>query len=134
SEMCIRDSSQGFAVLAVSTSGPVGIDVELPTRRIDPLALAGTVFVQAERAVIESLSEDRRLQRFLAFWTAKEARMKLTGQGMELAPKSIVLALADGEAVGYAAPARPAARLAYADAGRPGAVCAVAVLAGDGRP
>jgi len=125
--------SEGLAVLAVSAAGPVGIDVELPSRRIDAAGLAGTVLTAAEQAAFGRIPADRQTAAFLRFWTAKEARMKLTGEGMALAPRAIELRLdAGGVPAGYAAPARPAARLAFADLGRGGAICAVAVLAGGG--
>jgi 4'-phosphopantetheinyl transferase len=104
--------SGGMMVLALSDLGPVGVDIEWQDRRLDAQALGRTVFVGAEYAVLAGLSGLALTTRFLSFWTAKEARMKLTGEGMSLPPKAIELALTeDGWPCGYLRPAVPAARL-----------------------
>ncbi len=109
--------SGDLAVLAISERGPVGIDVELFDRRIEVESLAPGVFTDAETATILALPEALRLSRFLAFWTAKEARMKLTGEGMRLEPRHIALDLGDGWPVGYLRPALPAARAIFVEYG-----------------
>lgn len=94
-----------LAVLAIRDAGPVGLDVELADRTVDPLALANTCFVPHETKALAALSDDAlRRSRFFAFWTAKEALMKLTGLGMSLAPKSIELQLCDGLPTGFQSP------------------------------
>lgn len=118
--------SAGLATVAVSRGGPVGIDVEWIDRRVDIAALAETCFTPDERCVLDALSGDARAERFFAFWTAKEARMKLTGEGMALEPRNIDLALAWGWPVGCRRPADPKVDLRY-DEGCPiGAVCCIA--------
>ncbi len=97
--------SSDWALLAVSPLGPVGIDLELrsgPVRNWEDLLDTGRLcFVQDEMDVLRGLCGELRLERFLAFWTAKEARMKLLGEGMRMDPKTIILRLAGGEPVGY---------------------------------
>lgn len=88
--------SGGVAVLALSRIGPVGIDIERPERPFDPLDLAVTVLCPEETATLGALPEADRMERFLLYWMAKEARMKLTGEGMALAPGRIALALGEG--------------------------------------
>jgi 4'-phosphopantetheinyl transferase len=118
--------SGGLAVLAVSWTGPVGIDVELLDRSLDPAQIAASVLAPREREVLSAAGPAGALRLFLAMWTAKEARMKLTGEGMALDPRGIALTL-DGEwPTGYLAPAGPAIRLCYPDIHRPDAVCALA--------
>ena len=119
--------SGDLAVLAISERGPVGIDVELFDRHIDVESLAQGVFTGAETEIVLTLPEALRLSRFLAFWTAKEARMKLTGEGMRLEPRHIALDLRDGWPVGYLRPALPAARAIFVDAGDPRAICCLAL-------
>ncbi|MFX0544539.1 4'-phosphopantetheinyl transferase family protein [Roseovarius sp. S1116L3] len=120
--------SGDLAVLAISERGPVGIDVELIDRRVDVASLARSVFAGAETDTLLALSENLCLLRFLAFWTAKEARMKLTGEGMGLQPLHIALELNDGWPVGYLRPATPAARAAFVDLGDPRAICCLALM------
>lgn len=122
--------SGSLAVLAISRGGPVGVDLELMGQDVDVEGLAAEALTPEERRVLGALSGDERTQRFLAFWTAKEARMKLTGEGLSLAPSSIQLRLDGGWPVGVAAPAEPPTLIRKADLGIAGAVCSLATRAG----
>ena len=97
--------SKGLAVLAINDNGPVGVDLELENRRIDPLSVAPGCFQAHEIDALTALPKAKQRARFLTFWTAKEALMKLTGAGMSLDPKSIALRLQDGHPTGFDAPA-----------------------------
>jgi 4'-phosphopantetheinyl transferase len=121
--------SGGLAVLAVSWEGPLGIDLEFRDRRLDPARLAPTVLVASERRALECSESGEVLAKFLAMWTAKEARMKLTGEGMALDPRLIELRLDQGWPTGYRLPIGPALRLDFPDIGRPDAICALARFA-----
>jgi 4'-phosphopantetheinyl transferase len=88
----LRDGP-AWAALAISRSGPVGVDIEYEDRDLDPMALAGSVLVEAERKALDQVPLPQRRRRFLEYWTAKEARMKLSGEGMSLAPRNIELSL-----------------------------------------
>lgn len=106
--------SQHIAVVAISTAHHVGIDVEVRTGKIDPLALAPDCFIAHELHALRDLPH--QMQRFYAFWTAKEAFMKLTGQGMSLDPRLIILCLDKGGwPVGYDMGSRGAVSLRYID-------------------
>lgn len=98
-------------VIATCLSGNIGIDIEVLSRKMDDLeSLAERCFTPRERAVIAKASDP--LTRFLAFWTAKESRMKLTGEGFGLDPLSIELALDEtGLPVGFQHPPHPKAKL-----------------------
>lgn len=123
--------SGGLAVLAISRRGPVGIDLERIDRGLDPARLAPSVLTPDERQALDAAPPEDAVALFLAFWTAKEARMKLTGEGMALDPRHIALALRQGgRPKGYRLPADPPARLDYLDIGHPGAICALARLPG----
>jgi 4'-phosphopantetheinyl transferase len=116
-----------LAVLAISEAGPVGIDVERTARLGDLDRLAESCFLPEERKVLDGLGEAARRRRFFAFWTAKEALMKLTGQGMSLPPLAIALRLEDGWPAGCARPGGlSGARLDYPDLGREDAICCLA--------
>ena len=125
--------SRSLAVVAFTVSEPVGIDVEFIGRQADIAGLAETCLTHAERAVLDDLSEAARPARFFAFWTAKEARMKLTGEGMSLPPGQISLDLHDGLPVGYLRPDSPAAQAVFLDLQHPSALCCLA-LAQDAHP
>ncbi len=105
--------SGGLAALAVSAVHEVGIDIELlaagPALDGDLAGMIDTCFHPDEAAAIRAAPLPRRT--FLQFWTAKEARMKLTGEGLGLDPRAIVLGHEEGRPVAYLAPTRPAATL-----------------------
>lgn len=114
--------SGGLAALAVSEAHEVGLDIEClapqPALAGDLTGLIALCFGPDEAAAIGAAPAPRRA--LLAFWTAKEARMKLTGEGLALDPRAIALAHDAGRPVGYLSPARPAATLHRLDL--PGAV------------
>lgn len=122
--------SGDLAVLALSSSGPVGIDVEFVDRVVDSGGLAQRCFCPHEIDALMALPEAARPARFFAYWTAKEARMKLTGEGMTLPPDMIALDLRDGHPVGYLRPDAPAAQAVFVDLGHPAAICCLALAAG----
>lgn len=120
-------NSNAIAAIAVSEKGPVGIDIEWLDRSITIDALAQTCFSEEEISVLNSVQGEERNRRFFEFWTAKEARMKLTGEGMSLPPLSIRLKMKDGLPVGCAAPATPGVVLRFPLLGVPDLVCCYAV-------
>jgi 4'-phosphopantetheinyl transferase len=69
-------------VLALSVGGSVGVDIEDLMRKTDGMALARRYFMPAEVAALETLPAALRHQRFLEFWTLKEACVKATGEGL----------------------------------------------------
>lgn len=87
--------TEDWALFASSEEGPVGVDIEATDRAVDPLHIGPAVLQPHEMAVIESRLGSARNDHFFAYWTAKEAVMKLTGQGMSLEPKTIALELGE---------------------------------------
>lgn len=77
--------SGDFAAVAIS-SVPVGVDVECG-KTLPLEELAAFAFRPEEGAAILAHAEPQR--HFLELWTAKEAVMKCTGQGMSLPPAEI---------------------------------------------
>lgn len=74
------------ALLAVTRSGDVGVDIEA-LRRIDhPLRIARRALPAAEASEIAALPETRRVERLLDYWTRLEARQKALGRGIFGAP------------------------------------------------
>jgi len=123
--------SGAHAVVAISAGGEVGIDLEVEDRadglggQID--GLADLCMTGEEQAALAGLPPARRVRRFLSYWTAKEARMKLSGEGFALDPLQISLRLSRGRPVGYRRPRGPRADLRFIPLSRPGAVCCLAV-------
>ena len=118
--------TQDVAVFASDWTGPVGIDLEYVDRSVDVRGLTPRVFGPEERAVLDGLNERAFQRKFFEFWTAKEARMKVTGEGMSLDPLSIELELAQGHVAGVRAPDTPVTDLLFIDAPQPGLVCCLA--------
>jgi 4'-phosphopantetheinyl transferase len=105
--------SGGLAALALSTAHEVGIDIErlapAPPLPADLSGLIRACFLPDEAAAIAAAPAPQRA--FLRFWTAKEARMKLTGEGLGLDPRAIALEHANARPLAYLAPDSPAASL-----------------------
>lgn len=106
--------SEADAVLIWSHDGPLGVDLERHDRQLDVRKLARSVFTTTECDVLDGAPDEQTRQAlFFDFWTAKEARMKVTGEGMQLNPKDISLVLEAGMPVGFAAPQSPKVALRY---------------------
>lgn len=70
-----------LGVLALSTQGPLGVDVER-VRPMDEMGLGGHVYSAGELALLGSCSVQARRELFFQLWTLKEAYIKATGEGM----------------------------------------------------
>jgi 4'-phosphopantetheinyl transferase len=71
-----------FVALALATSGPVGVDIEM-MRPLPGLAeLAARVLSAGELRVLEMLPARIRSEAFFAAWTRKEAVLKAMGTGL----------------------------------------------------
>lgn len=68
--------SGGWAAVAVSRSGPVGVDIESSERRIS-LDRVRALLTEPEARTVDALDRKRRVEGFLAHWTAKEACAKV---------------------------------------------------------
>lgn len=63
---------------------PVGLDLELPRKPRDFLALAGFLFAPEEAAAVAAEADgESRSACFHAFWTLKEAQGKRSGEGLQ---------------------------------------------------
>jgi 4'-phosphopantetheinyl transferase len=78
-----------LAVLAVSTSGPLGVDIESVRPLPDMLDIARRFFCPEEIAELEELHGEARVAAFFACWTRKEACLKALGVGLSLAPDQV---------------------------------------------
>jgi 4'-phosphopantetheinyl transferase len=77
--------TKGGAVYAIAHGLPghfrVGVDVERHDRQLDADRLARKFLTARERASLGEDADERR-QRFLRYWTCKEAMSKATGDGL----------------------------------------------------
>ena len=78
--------SRGIALLAVSCSYAVGIDVETYRELPDPVRIARRALAAPEVEELLALPEQQRLTRFLSLWTRMEARQKALGRGIFARP------------------------------------------------
>ncbi len=82
--------TKGLAVLAYSETAEVGADTE--RIRKAPDEIANRFFTEEEKTFLKNGDADGTgPERFFRIWTAKEACMKLTGQGLLLSPERIGL-------------------------------------------
>lgn len=75
--------SGGLALYAMTVGQEVGVDVEVPRRRVDELALAARVLGREQARRLASIEDPvSRAQRFTRAWVAHEAAMKCLGLGL----------------------------------------------------
>jgi len=92
--LCFSLSHVGdLAAVAVARGAPLGVDVELPRNRLDPLAIAAAHFAPRETALLRSLEPSKRISAFLRLWTAKEAVLKALGTGLARPLSEVVVSL-----------------------------------------
>jgi 4'-phosphopantetheinyl transferase len=76
--------SHDMGVLAFSSGGDVGVDVEYIENRFDVLDLARSCFSGDEQHVLQSTESAEQLAMFFRFWTSKEAYIKARGGGLSI--------------------------------------------------
>ncbi len=74
--------SDDLVVLAISSVGEIGVDVEKIDRNFDWQGVAQRYLSPEENHLLLSVSPTRRQRRFYRIWTAKEASLKCTGAGL----------------------------------------------------
>jgi 4'-phosphopantetheinyl transferase len=77
--------SGDLVVVALSSGGAVGVDIEHITSRLAYRAMLSTVCVPAEAIAV------RRLDDFFRYWTRKEAVLKATGVGLREGMRRVVV-------------------------------------------
>jgi len=83
--------SGGLVIFAVANGFEIGVDIE-EIHPVSDLSAAASIFLSPdERAELEILPADRKLERFYTLWTCKEAILKAHGAGFA-GPTSDILA------------------------------------------
>lgn len=72
----------GEHILLAVALVPVGVDVEMASRKVSTLALARKFFLTEEILHLESTEKPRQRETFLRYWVCKEATVKLAGDGI----------------------------------------------------
>ncbi len=96
--------SENLAVLAVTHDQQVGIDIEHLSRLIELEELSKIHFLEPELNWLAGFSGKEKQQAFFWLWTAKEARMKITGEGFALPSTEIEVLCEAGLPVAYKLP------------------------------
>jgi len=76
--------SDRYALVATTTTGAVGVDIEKTRPIADVLRLARTAFSSSELEALTALPAGAREAAFFAGWTRKEAYIKARGDGLRL--------------------------------------------------
>ncbi len=74
--------TNGLALVAITLSDPIGVDVEWEDRRIQDEEIAERYFSARESTHLTSLSHPDRTREFFKYWTCKEAYLKMIGVGL----------------------------------------------------
>jgi 4'-phosphopantetheinyl transferase len=74
--------SDGLAVIGLTRSGRIGVDVERVRPMNDFRQMADEFFSPGEREAIAAMPPEDRQLAFFACWTRKEAYLKATGDGL----------------------------------------------------
>ncbi len=76
--------TRGLVAAAFTTGAEVGVDVEGLGRRTATMDVARRFFAHTEVAALERAPETEREAMFFAFWTLKEAYLKVRGLGLSV--------------------------------------------------
>ena len=121
--------SADTAVFAITRSGEIGVDVEMFDRKVEIDDLSRHYYTEGEQSALAALRETTaRRELFFWLWTAKEARMKVTGEGLALDPRHIDIAIEAGRPVADRKPEEPKASLVPIELAKIAGACSVAGL------
>ena len=90
--------SHELALIAVTRSGELGVDIERVRPLRDMRGLAQRFFAASEYQGLERLGPEAREAAFFRLWTRKEALLKATGKGLSFPLRDVVVSLEPGEA------------------------------------
>jgi 4'-phosphopantetheinyl transferase len=89
--------SEGLGVLAVTQTGPVGVDVEQVRRLTEFKQLVSQFFSAWEAAEFLRLEREQQPAAFFNLWTRKEALLKATGEGIGHSLNRVEVSFLPGE-------------------------------------
>ena len=86
----------GVALIGVTNSGRIGVDVERRDRQINVDGIARKFLTETERGDIASMDADAARRAVLTLWTCKEAMSKATGHALSAPFARIAVDCRDG--------------------------------------
>ncbi|OKH24202.1 4'-phosphopantetheinyl transferase [Hydrococcus rivularis NIES-593] len=89
--------SQDLALYGFARDRAIGVDLEYIRPITDAQTIAQRFFSARESAIIDALPESERLMAFFRGWTAKEAYLKATGDGLAGSLDRVEVSLAPNE-------------------------------------
>lgn len=89
--------SGNLALLAVTRSRQIGVDVEQIRRDFDPAPIAVRFFSAVEQKQLAEMPPEQRTNAFFLCWTRKEAYVKATGEGLSLPLRQFDVSVAPHE-------------------------------------
>ncbi|MDE2400630.1 MAG: 4'-phosphopantetheinyl transferase superfamily protein [Burkholderiales bacterium] len=95
--------SAGWALIGVSTRGPIGVDLEMVKPLNDAPLLAQKNFSAGEYAEYQRLPTADQTDAFFRCWTRKEACLKALGSGLSIEPAVFEAGLHDAPQTTYIA-------------------------------
>lgn len=120
--------SRNVALVAIVSSGCVGVDAEHVDVSVEFEEIVQRSFAQAERDEILALPRESRRCAFFAAWTRKEAFVKAIGQGLSLPMDRFVVSVHPDQPARLISVDRDdATRWSLMDIGEPEVAAAVAV-------
>jgi 4'-phosphopantetheinyl transferase len=93
--------SDDLVLIALSTAGPVGVDVERIRAVRDADALVKRFFSARENDLFRKLSNDQKPAAFFNLWTRKEAFLKGTGEGIGHSLNRVEVSFLPGEPAAF---------------------------------
>ncbi|GAB4550424.1 MAG: 4'-phosphopantetheinyl transferase superfamily protein [Pleurocapsa sp.] len=85
--------SQDYALYGFTRYRPIGVDLEYLREMRDVVKIAERFFSSQEFELIASLSNEEQQTTFFKLWTAKEAYLKATGEGLSGSLDKIAISL-----------------------------------------
>jgi 4'-phosphopantetheinyl transferase len=105
--------AEGQALLAVTTAGRIGVDLERLQPVRDRDLIAGRFFAAAEIAALRRVPQVERDAAFLRCWTRKEAYVKAVGNGLSLSLQEFAVSTEPGRVPSILWSRDPAERLRW---------------------
>lgn len=122
--------SEDIALLALTESAPVGVDVERVRPLADLEALVRQFFSAKEAAALSNLPATEQQEAFFRLWTRKEALLKATGAGISDLLNQVEVSFLPGEPARVLSfPAGPCAHSEWSLVDLPITPCYAAALA-----
>jgi 4'-phosphopantetheinyl transferase len=92
--------SGNYALIAITLSNKVGVDIEKINSDIDHQSLSKRFFSKQENNELQGIDEGQRGDVFYRIWSQKESFIKATGQGVAFGLERFSVSLEEGEQSG----------------------------------